>query len=1235
MRSGKILLCLITLVFLVLAISVPAIAQTGSGEVNGTITDSSGAVVAGAVVKLANQATGIANMATSNTTGYFVFINVPPGQYILTVSKEGFKTTNTPAFDVNVTKAVAQSITLPVGNASETVEVQASAPLVDSTTTELGAVIETKAVNDLPLNGRNFTQLLTLTPGVTPVSTSQNRSIGCCEGNVGLPGSGFSDGSFHGQNNRSKLYFYDGIINTNVRGPTYIVIPNIDLIQEFKVVGHDAKAEFGGAAGGVVNLVSKSGGNALHGSAFEYVRNNFFDARNSFGDGTCTVARCPKVPVSQLATSVPSGPAPFHQNQFGVSVTGPIIKNRTFFSAGYDGWRYSQPGLGVSYVPTAAEIAGDFSGTSPNFRRQIFNPYSTRQVGTTFVRDAFRCDASGNPLPVDPTTKQQNQAIGSVCNKIPAALIFGPMQKFFQTYAAAPNFADPTGLNNFLQSRPTVNNSNSYTVRVDHRFRDADNVFFRYTEQRNTILTPIGSVGSTGGGSQGRNYGGGWTHLFSPTLILDVRAGYAGRPGVDAGQQNDHPAGLEPLKSAGFVDVDKYSGLLVALSNWTNGGNNNFGIRGAAPRENPNWSMTPNISWLKGRHNIKTGFWFIDAKRIQLNTFQTYTFSDEQTRNPSASSGTTGLSLASALLGYPASFQAQLPILHGGPVRFKYASWAGYLQDEWKIKPTVTLSFGLRYDYVTQPQTMDGRLWNSLDLANQRYIIGAVKMPGLCSAVGSAPCIPDAFVNDPHFANVVVAGKKFFAPPPIKDNWGPRVGFAWQFTPKTVIRAGYGLYWDAITARSQYAQNDLEATVWPDATAFSGSGNACQNGSTCAFTNGTALNIVQQQGKGFATPLPSYSGATGQPWVPNNNFMDDPNYKDPYSHQWNFELQRELSPNMMVSAAYVGSRTSRLPYGGNANAANKAFPNGTPTATVDAARQMPWVSAGINYSRSIGFAHYNALESRFQRRFSKGLQTIVSYTWGKSTDVTSGYFNVENGTGGGSTIQNFYDQNTARGLSSYDIAHFFSWATVYELPFGQGKKWVTGGPAAWILGGWQANYIFQARSGVPYNIQATGDLANLRGSAPAAPANTLRPNLIADPFVAGPVSANPDPGCQKTISQGGKAADAVHVPASWFNPCAFGIPSGAFGNLGRNAFRSPHVVNMDFSMFKTFKIHESMNLQLRFEGFNVFNIQNYDAPSAVTINANASTIATGAGRVTSLAQGTTPRQLQFGLRFQF
>jgi hypothetical protein len=408
--------------------------------------------------------------------------------------------------------------------------------------------------------------------------------------------------------------------------------------------------------------------------------------------------------------------------------------------------------------------------------------------------------------------------------------------------------------------------------------------------------------------------------------------------------------------------------------------------------------------------------------------------------------------------------------------------------------------------------------------------------------------------------------------------------------------------------------------VWPSTTAFAGNVNTAAN-----FVSGAQKLITDIQGH-FPTPFP-----TTNPWTPTSTFGDDPRYKDGYSQQWNVEVQRELSSSTMVSAAYVGSANGRLPYTGLANAARSASPAGTPNAVIDALRPMFWVNANITYAQSIGTSHYNALQTRLQRRFSNGLSSLVSYTWSKSTDHGSGYFNVENGTGGGSTVQNYYDQSTAQGLSSYDIAHFFSWATVYELPFGRGKHWLEHGPASWVLGNWQANYIFQMRSGQPYNLQVTGDVANLKGSAPNI-GNYARPNLIADPFKAGPVPSNPDPGCATLVSAGGKAPDSVGNATNWFNPCAFSVPSGAFGNLGRNAFRFPHFTNMDLSLFKSIVIKEGYNLQLRFEGFNVFNIQNWSGPSNVTIN-SGTLISKTAGQVTTL-QGN-PRQLQFGIRFNF
>jgi Carboxypeptidase regulatory-like domain len=356
-----------SLLFLVLLFTGAALlAQTATGEVNGTIVDPTGAIISGAAVSITNQGTRIRTATTSNDSGYYLFINLQPGTYVLLVEKLGFKRAETAPFELGVNQTLSQPITLGVGSVTETVEVTAKAPMLQLSSSELGTVIPVKAVNDLPLNGRNFTQLLTLTPGATPVSTAQGSSVGFQDaGILAIPSSSFSKPSLHGQANRSTWYFLDGIINTDMRGPVYGVLPIIDTIEEFKVQGHNDKAEYGGVLGGVVNVVSKSGTNGYHGSGWEFLRNNVFDARDGFKDVRLNPATGLNSPVAA---------APFHQNEYGGTFGGPIRKNKTFFFIGYEGWRYSKPTQNQTLIPTAAELGGDFSHSLD--ANQIFNPYS-------------------------------------------------------------------------------------------------------------------------------------------------------------------------------------------------------------------------------------------------------------------------------------------------------------------------------------------------------------------------------------------------------------------------------------------------------------------------------------------------------------------------------------------------------------------------------------------------------------------------------------------------------------------------------------------------------------------------------------------------------------------------------------------------------------------------------------------------------------------------------------------
>jgi hypothetical protein len=1230
--------------FILLAGSV-GLAQSATGEVNGTVLDPTGAVVAGARVTLTNQGTKISGSAASNANGYFIFINLQPGVYVLTVERDGFKKLATAPFELAVNQTITQPMHLAVGATAETVEVRAEAPLLQLASSELGTVIPQRAVNDLPLNGRNFTQLLTLTPGATPVSTAQGSGISFQDAAIsGIPNSSFSKPSVQGQPNRSTLYYLDGFINTDLRGPVYGVLPIIDTIEEFKVQSHNDKVEYGGAMGGVVSVVSKSGTNEFHGSAWEFVRNNAFDARNPFTDVSL---------VNGVTT--PHGPAPFRQNEFGAAGGGPIFKNRTFFYVGYEGWRYSKPTQDTAYIPTAAELNGDFTNTKNT--AQIYNPYSTFTSGGKVFRNPFLCDATGNPLPVNAANVQTG--VGTPCSKIPAALISPVMQAYLKAYLLPPNAQLANG-DNLIEFRPQIDNADTWTARLDHHASETDSVYFRFTQMLVHHLDHVrGTNEDQPSNYHANNFGGGWVHSFRSNLILDVTGGALRKPFVF--NQALSSAGTAPMNQLG-LNVNQFNGMTVTLDNtpWTK---LEVGNRGDSIRRNPDWSAGSNLDWIKGNHDFRFGGQYVWVARDQINTFQTFGFGSAITSCPGATSATKcpangatsigGLSLAGALLGLPTGGSGELPDV--GEVNLSLASWSLYGSDQWKILPKLTVNLGLRWDFLTQPTVHNGRLSNGLDLFGQRWLIGATQLPAACSTVGNANgCIPDTFftpcpspqTKPPTPCNSLIAvnghvipsGSQNFMSPPVYNNYGPRVGFAWQALNKTVIRGGVGLFWDTLSARSQYAQNDLEGQRWPWSSGFS-------------LNNPNANNLTPSQ----LQQITAFAGGTSvvippNPWGQTGN-PNDPNWQNPWSMQYNLEIQRELASSTIVSVAYVGSRDGHLPYAGKANALPQplsTIPAGTcvqsvgqanpgqPDPTENCLKAVPWMSSGITYNTSRGYSRYNALQAKFQRNFTRGLMSLVSYTWSKALDNTSGFFGVENGAGqGGSAVENFYNPTGNYGPTGYDIPHFLSWYTVYELPFGRGKRWLQKGPFSWFLGNWQSNYIFQTRSGQPFNLNVNGDPAAISGDPAFGSVNSYsRPNLIADPYQAGPIAANPNPLCQKTISQGGLAADQTQTAQSWFNPCSFASPVGTFGNFGRNGLRSAHVTNLDFSLTKSISVAEGKTLQLRFEAFNVLNIQNLAAPTGNATNINLVPSNVGVlGGISSIVGN--PRQLQFGARFTF
>jgi hypothetical protein len=1279
-------------------------AQTANGQVNGTVTDTSGAIVSGATVRLTNQGTKITNQAKTNSTGYFLFTNVLPGTYTLSVEQPGFKTETVNPFEIQVNQTLTQDVHLQVGAVTENVTVTTQAPLIQTSSAELGTVIPQQPVQELPLNGRNFTQLLILTPGITPVATAQG-STGVSATDAGItaiPGTLFYKPSVNGQGNRENMFFLDGIINNDFRGAVYGVLPILDTMSEFKVQSQNDKAEYGGTLGGVINVATKSGTNDFHGSGWEYARSNVFDARNPFTDFCNSAARCngfgkPGGPTS----ATPAAPAPYSQHEFGGAIGGPIFKNKTFFYAAYEGWRFSQPTNTFAVVPTASELGtaaglngnldftgsllGTFSATSQT-ANSLFNPYSPG--GAT----RFQCvpgsgsgpsstpfnDPNYRPMTPEPVTLTSGtsygrQTTGTPCNVIPQALVNQQMIQLVQAYFQKPNFTPIYGAQNanFLDSRAHTDNANSWQVRIDHNFGSRDSVFGRLSQMWvNDTQATVGTISSNPQTYHAYDFGAAWDHFFRPNLMLDVRGGALLKPYRFYQNAGLPPVGFKPELAAGFTGIESTQGFFMTGLEQTfpanaNPGTITIGSQDANLRGNPTANADGSLNWIKGNHNIKTGLQYIYTNRFQQNNFTQLDFSGNQTSSGLQSQTAQGNSLASALLGLPTQFQVQTPT--NALVYLKMPSWAGYFQDDWKVKPTLSLSLGLRYDFIPQVSVLgpDHRPLNAIDLYHQQWQIGEpASKVGNCTAGFVNPCIPGGYSSsNPNFTVKVplsgqtynTAGNIVFknsaaSGQSITDNWGPRVGVAWQFLPNTVLRAGYGIYYDTITARSQWVQNTLLGADWPWTEGFTATpynqGNAA--GGNAALTS---MNSLIAQGVDIAV-------VANNPWALNQNggFVNDPRYTDSRAHQWHLGIERQFGTNTKMSLYYVGSHTDRLDWTGRANAARFPSPllnapvqispygvttcgtKGSATDTpaceaayftaVDQLRLMPWGRSDYTYSTSTAFANYDALQAQFQRTFSGSLFLLAAYTWSKCLATSSGYFNVENGTNGAVVTENYFDPRLSYGPCGFDTPQQVTLTLTYGLPFGHGKQYLTHGPLSWVLGNWETNLFFLGRSGQNFQItNGGGDPANISGSGGVAKAQVSgydRPDLVPGvSLIPGTQSShqwfNPAALCIIPSSVGQTPPKGITSPI-----CSAGSP--LFGNLPVAAVSDQFFYDVDFSLAKNIRITESKSVQIRAEAFNVFNFQILGTPQA--------NITTGTpGVINSIA--STPRELQFAAKFVF
>jgi outer membrane receptor protein involved in Fe transport len=1174
---------------MVVSALLPGIARgQGLASINGTVYDTSGGFVPDATVVLHSKATNLIRTTTTNGAGIYVIPDIQPGDYDLKVSKEGFKSVIQPNMTLVVNQSGTFDITLAAGSITENVTVAADAVALETSSSELGVAVVKEQVNDLPLNGRNFTQLLNLTPGVSTVNVSQNSTTsgGIWSNPVGT----FSYPSINGQTNRSNLYLLDGIYDQGSFGSTYAIAPIVDAIQEFKVQSHNDDTSYGGALGGIINVVTKSGTTQYHATLWEFVRNTQFDARNPF--------------LSKVT--------PFQQNQFGVAGGGPLSipwrqsgAPKTFFFAAYEGFRLHTSASNLYSVPTATELGGDLTtvGGVP-FSGQIYNPYSivpNAASPTHFSNSPFLCNASGNPSP----DINRIQSTGTPCNKIPADMLDLNMVAYATALFPSPNRTpSATSAFNAADTTKSIVRQDEFSARLDHQLTAKDVIFGRWSQFRQPVTGSGGFAGlSHFQITNGYTVGAEYLHTFSSSALLET---HFGRVYVDISQGSNFvnrsgatgsSLGFSPNFASGFI------GGVALIPNITiNGfiGNIDPSAHGAAHTDRTQgtniWQFGSSFTKTHGRHSFKMGADFAtnNANALYLNAAEVF---DSSNTSNAALTGTGGNSLASFLLGVPNSFKRRnvKETEHGGWVD------GAYFADSWKVTHRLTVSLGVRYDLTLMPiygSLKDGNgFTGDLNFNNGTYIL--TNLPPMCAQVNpTPPCIPfgigpsganpqpgqsylpNNVVVTPHHNGAIFQNDL--------TNFQPRVGLAYELTRTTVLRAAYGRFYDNWAAVTQSAQN-YEGS-WPDTGQLGGSLNPL---------NGPPVVGLAEAPTGTGPAIAGPSPFTGFNWYA------DPHMQRPYADQFNFGVQHQLGSSTVLTANYVGSRGHRLDIGfsGNTGKTPSAVANYLPTGATTSS-PYPYITPA-DFDTAIGKSSYNALQASLNGRGFHGLTYLISYTWSKTLDLgCTGWYGVE-----GCSIQNPYNLKNDKGPAGTDVPQIFSASWVYQLPFGKGQKYSTSNSIVnYIVGGWTLNGILSLTSGTPFFVGVSGDIAHIAANTACCAlgfGNYERLNFL-----------------------GGNPYASNKSPSQWLNPAAFAIPApGTFGNLGRDTLRSDRYKNLDLSLFKQFPITENKRLEFRFETFNLTNTPVWNIPDVNISDGNKF------GTISSTAN--TARQLQFGLKLYF
>jgi hypothetical protein len=1145
----------------------PLLHGQATGSFSGTVSDKAGAVVTGATVRATSQGTGVAREAKTDDSGHYLIPLLSVGVYTVRVEAQGFAAAEEKDIRLQVDEHSELDFSLQPASVSTSVEVSATEVAVETTTPTVGQVITSEQVAELPLNGRDFVQLATLTPGTTQ-ETNPNSFF-----NAGPSSEVSARGTFSlsvgGSRAQSTDWLLDGVDNNELTAGGIAILPSIDAIQEFKVLTFTYSAEWGTRAGPTVLVTTKSGSNKFHGSLFEFFRNTKLDAK-AFDFG------------------VPSEKPQFNLNQFGGALGGAIKKDKTFFFVDYQAKRQRRGTPFTGLVPTTQMVSGDYSDDPFGVPRPgLFNGTSNADgfpdLSNPYTGTPFQCSAStGAALPAG--------QLGVNCNKIST----GP-----------GGWADPTGqyilslypANNVVNPNPQLGfnftnipvrkiNEGEFDIRLDHNFSVKDSAFARFSYDQAASFVPgggppgfaeAGAFASTENiQNHGRNVAVSETHIFSDRTFNQVTVGFNrifnhftsaqsgtcdaalnGIQGANLGSQCDsvtgYPASLNQSTkdciSCGMTSIDTGGGYWAA------------GDRGFSPFQGGTnvFSFSDAFDMIRGKHEIKFGM----GIRAQQMNVETNAFQDGF-MIPFDYSGDDTADLLLGQLGLGIHDQTFL----GATTGRRWKLFRPFVQDDWRIANNLTLNLGFAWALTTPQSEAQNRQSNFNFATGQLFVAG--KSPAIAAALaGCSFCVSSGPKVGIQLDTTAIE---------------PRIGFAWKpfGSPTTAVRGGYSIFHDS--SWNQGAQG-----LWENPPYFAESDNF---DGVCPYGNATSANplncgvervFLQQLSAGPPAVYGPYTTPPAIAGFPGTLYSQNPNFKQGRIQQMNLDVERQIPGNIVITAGYEGSRSSHILVDGlNLNITSpNACPGGInaqPGYTLGcgfSTTTTPYTFGDISNQNDIGQATYNSFQIKAETKSARhGIYALIGYTYSHTYD--SGFADGV-GTFPGATYWPLPGtHNLDWGLSQLNLNHQFTGSLTYELPFGKGKAFGSNwnGATNAIAGGWEVDVIERAISGFPLFVV---DSANNTGVNFEWNGSSLnRPDEVGNPNVGG----------------GGAGCPAqVHTLTAWFNPCAFAQPAlGELGTAPRAPVNGPRYVNTDMSFIKHFKLpYESMRLDFRAEFFNILN----------------------------------------------